>query len=75
MKIEEYKQEARKIIRGQYPDLFDISKNGQNVWLEKSYMESMFELTDKLMDLAYETGWKDKGEQMLRIIMKDYVPK
>ena len=27
-----------------------------------------------LMDAMYETGWKDKAEQMLRV-MKDYVPK
>ena len=38
------KEEYKKIVRGQYPDLFDIAKNGQSVWLEKSYMESLLEL-------------------------------
>lgn len=50
MKKEE-SEEVKKIVRGQYPDLFDIAESGQSVWLEKPYMESLLSLFERILSL------------------------
>lgn len=44
-----WEEDTRRIITGQYPDLFDIPKNGQSVWLEKEYMNSLLDLIEKII--------------------------
>lgn len=46
--IKTEEEEIKKIVRGQYPDLFNISKNGRSIWLEKPYMESLLDLIIKI---------------------------
>lgn len=41
---QEWEKEINRIFRGQYPDLFDINKRGQSVWLEKAYTDSLIDL-------------------------------
>ena len=53
-KIEQQINDIKKIVRKQYPDLFDIAKNGQSVWLEKAYMESLLELFVTLLSTCQQ---------------------
>ena len=46
--LKQMEEEINKIVRRQYNYLFDISKNGQSVWVEKPYMESLLDLISEI---------------------------